>query len=202
MIEIVLIIIAVTLALIGNGRYLIDVLKGKTKPHLYTWFIWSIVSAVVFFGQLVKGAGVGAIPTFVAEIFTIIIFFFSLRFGFTNIPKKDHYFLALALIGMIPWAITKDPTISVITVVIIDVIAFLPTLRKTWKYPTTETSLLYGMNVLRHTITLYLLESYNIATMLHSIAMIIINSLMVFLIRKNPEDEKSGDRKSGDTKIW
>lgn len=190
MIEVVLIIIAVTFAFIGNGRYLIDVLKGKTKPHPYTWFIWSIVSAVVFFGQLVKGAGVGAIPTFIAEIFTIIIFFFSLRFGFNNIPKKDHYFLALALIGMIPWALTKDPTISVIIVVIIDVIAFTPTLRKTWKYPTTETSLLYGMNVLRHIITFYLLEYYNIATTIHSIVMIIINSLMVLFIRKNQRRRK------------
>jgi hypothetical protein len=190
MIETVLVIIAIIFALIGNGRYLIDVLNGKTKPHPYTWLIWSIVSAVVFFGQLVKGAGIGAIPTFIAEIFTIIIFFFSLRFGFKNIPKKDHYFLALALIGMIPWVLTKDPTISVIIVVAIDVIAFIPTLRKTWKYPSTETSMLYGMNVLRHILTFYLLESYNIATMLHSIAMIIINSLMVLFIKKNQSRKK------------
>ncbi len=190
MTEIVLITIAIIFALIGNGRYLIDVLNGKTKPHPYTWLIWSIVSAVVFFGQLVKGAGIGAIPTFIAEIFTIIIFFFSLRFGFKNIPKRDHYFLALALIGLIPWAITKDPTISVIIVVAIDVIAFTPTLRKTWKYPASETELLYGMNVLRHIITLYLLESYSIATMLHSIAMIIINSLMVLFINKNQSGKK------------
>ena len=185
MTELVLIIIAIIFAGIGNGRYLIDVVKGKTKPHPYTWFIWSIVSGVVFFGQLVKGAGVGAIPTFIAEIFTIIIFFFSLRFGFRNIPKKDHYFLALALIGIIPWVLTKDPTISVIIVVIIDIIAFTPTLRKTWKYPTSETASLYGMNVLRHIITIYLLESYNIATTLHSSVMIIINSLMVVFIKKN-----------------
>ncbi len=190
MIETVLIIIAIIFALIGNGRYLIDVLKGKTKPHPYTWLIWSIVSGVVFFGQLVKGAGIGAIPTFVAEIFTIIIFFFSVRFGFRNIPKKDHYFLALALIGMIPWALTKDPTISVIIVVLIDVVAFTPTLQKTWKYPASETSSLYGMNVLRHMITLFLLESYNIATMIHSIAMIIINSLMVLFIAKNQQCKK------------
>jgi hypothetical protein len=185
MTEIVFLIVAIIFALIGNGRYLIDVLKGKTKPHPYTWLIWSIVSAVVFFGQLVKGAGIGAIPTFIAEIFTIIIFFFSLRFGFKNIPKKDHYFLALALIGIIPWLLTKDPTISVIIVVLIDIIAFTPTLHKTWKYPASETSWLYGMNVLRHIITLFLLESHNIATTLHSIDMIIINSLMVLFIKKN-----------------
>jgi hypothetical protein len=39
MTQLILIIIAITFALIGNGRYLIDVLKGKTKPHPYTWLI-------------------------------------------------------------------------------------------------------------------------------------------------------------------
>lgn len=177
--------IAVIFAIIGNTKYLIDVLQSKTKPHPYTWFIWSLVSAVVFFGQLVKGAGIGAIPTFVAEIFTIIIFFFSLRFGFDNIPKRDHYFLALALIGMIPWIVTKDPTISVLTVVLIDVVAFVPTLQKTWKYPSTETAMLYAMNVLRHVITLFLLENYNLATATHSIAMISVNLLMVVFILRD-----------------
>ncbi len=184
MIEIILTIIAVIFALIGNGKYLINTIRHETTPHPYTWLIWSIISAVVFFGQVVKGAGIGAIPTFVAEVFTIIIFLFSLKYGFKNIPKKDHYFLAASLIGLIPWALTNDPTISVIIVVIIDAIGFIPTLRKTWNNPESETSALYSMNVLRHLLTLYLIESYNIATMLHSIAMIIINSLMTFFINR------------------
>ncbi len=184
MIEIILTTIAVIFALIGNGKYLIDVVKLKTKPHPYTWLIWSIISAVVFFGQVVKGAGIGAIPTFVAEVFTVIIFLSSLKYGFKNIPKRDHYFLVASLIGLIPWALTKDPTISVIIVVIIDVIGFIPALRKTWENPESETSTLYSMNVLRHLLTLYLIESYNIATMLHSIAMIIINSLMTYFINR------------------
>lgn len=177
--------IAAFLAIIGNVPYLIDVFKNKIRPHPYTWFVWSIVSGVIFFGQLAKGAGIGAIPTLASEIFTIIIFLISLKNGFGHVRKIDNYFLAAALLGLIPWALTKDPTISVITVVSIDLIAFIPTLRKTWEFPSTENPILFSMNALRHFLALFSLQAYNIATMLHSVVMIIVNTLMtVFILRK------------------
>lgn len=58
-------------------------------------------------------------------------FLFSLRYGFKDITKRDIYFLVIALVGLIPWALTNNPTLSVITAVSIDVVAFILTLRKT-----------------------------------------------------------------------
>lgn len=187
MIKEILVIIASLLAIAGNIPYLMDVIKGRVKPHPYTWFLWTIVSFVVFFGQLAKGAGIGAIPTAASEIFTLIIFLLSIRHGFKNPPKTDKYFLLIALCGLIPWYITKDPTISVVIVVTIDLIAFIPTLRKTYCHPKSETPLLYGSNVLRHSLILSTLGAYNLATMLHSISMIITNSIMVIFIKKCKE---------------
>lgn len=175
-------IVATIFAVIGNVPYLLDILKKRVEPHPYTWLVWTIVSAVTFFGQIVKGAGIGALPTGIAEGFTVIIFLFSLQYGFKHVTKTDTYFLIFALLGLIPWIVTKDPTISVIDVVAIDLIAFVPTIRKTWKNPSTETPLLYAMNVSRHILTLFSLRAYNIATTLHSIAMIVTNSFMTILI--------------------
>jgi len=184
-------IIAAILAIAGNVPYVRDVLKGRVKPHAYTWFVWTLVSAIVFFGQLAKGAGVGAIPTAASEIFTLIIFLLSLKYGFKGIKKIDTFFLVLALAGIIPWVLTSDPTVSVIIAVAIDVIAFIPTIRKTWIAPKTETPILYVMNVSRHILALFSMEAYNIATTLHSIAMIITNTIMTIIIslglRKNAD---------------
>ncbi len=182
--KLTLAIIAGIFAILGNIPYLRDIVKKRIEPHPYTWLVWTIVSAVTFFGQLAKGAGVGVIPTASSEIFTVIIFLFSLQYDFKNINREDNYFLAFALGGLIPWLITKDPTVSVVIVVSIDLIAFIPTLRKTWRLPTTETPMLYGMNVLRHVLALFSLQAYNIATTLHSLAMIAANSTMVIFITR------------------
>lgn len=180
--KIVFAILAALLAVAGNLPYLWDIVKGRVRPHPYTWLVWSLVSCIIFFGQLAKGAGIGALPTFAAEIFTIIIFLFSLKYGFKNIARIDTVFLAIALLGLIPWLLTKDPTLSVIIAVGIDLIAFVPTLRKTWHEPRTETPILYGSNVLRHILALFSLQAYNVATTLHSITMITTNTVMVGMI--------------------
>lgn len=175
-------VIAALLAIAGNVPYMVDVVKGRVQPHAYTWFVWTVVSCVVFFGQVAKGAGIGALPTAASEIFTVIIFLLSLKYGFKNPTRTDKIFLAVALAGLIPWFLTKDPSLSVVIVVCIDVIAFIPTLRKTWLQPKTETPILYGTNVARHILALFSLEAYNIATAVHSLAMIVTNSLMTFVV--------------------
>ncbi len=177
-------IIAAGMAIIGNVPYLISVFRKQVIPHPYTWLVWSIVSAVTFFGQIAKGAGVGAIPTGASEIFTIIIFLFSLRYGFKHVHRKDTIFLVIALLGLIPWFLTNDPTISVIIVVSIDLVAFIPTLRKTKAHPETERHILYSMNAARHGLALFSLEAYNIATVLHSVVMVMVNTVMSYLILK------------------
>lgn len=178
----VLAVLAAAIAIGGNIPYLRDVITKRIAPHPYTWLVWTIVSGITLFGQVVKGAGIGALPTAVAELFTVAIFILSLQHGFKNIRKIDNYFLAVALAGLIPWIITSDPTLSVVIAVSIDLVAFVPTIRKTWQKPQTETPILFGANVLRHILTLMSLNSYNIATTLHSIAMILTNSIMTSII--------------------
>ncbi len=175
-------IIAALLAIAGNIPYIIDIVRGRVKPHAYTWFVWSLVTGIVFFGQVAKGAGIGALPTLASELFTLIIFILSLKYGFKGITRTDTFFLVLALLGLIPWLLTKDPTVSVAIAVLIDLIAFVPTLRKTWMEPKTETPILFGSNVLRHGLALLSLQTYNVATMLHSIAMITTNTFMTLII--------------------
>lgn len=181
-IKLFLALLGACIALVGNIPYLRDVITNKIQPHPYTWLVWTLVSAITLFGQIAKGAGVGAIPTATAEIFTVIIFLFSLRYGFRNIVRRDTYFLIVALLGIIPWILTKDPTISVVIAVSIDLVAFVPTLRKTWVKPASETPILYSMNVVRHVLTLFSLQAYNVATTLHSIAMIVTNTAMTGII--------------------
>jgi hypothetical protein len=185
-------IIAAIITIGGNIPYIRDAFRKRVKPHPYTWLVWTIVTGSTFFGQLEKGAGVGVLPTGVSGLFTLTIFVFSLRYGFKYIVRTDTIFLVVALLGLIPWFITDDPTISVIIAVSIDVVAFIPTIRKTWRHPKTETPVLYSANVIKHILTLFSLQTYNITTTLHSIAMIITNSIMsgTILLKKNPRVKK------------
>lgn len=178
----ILAITAALLAIAGNIPYVRGTLKGVIKPHPYTWLVGSIVSGTVFFGILVKGAGIGSLPVATSGLFTILIFLLSLRYGFKGVTPSDKLFLAAALLGLVPWAFTNDPTLSVVIAVAVDLASFVPTFRKTWVYPSTEAPTLYAANVIRHILGLFSLQTYNLATTLHSIAMIFSNSGMLAVI--------------------
>ena len=38
--------VATFLVLVGYIPYLRDIIKGKTKPHIYSWFLWSFVTLI------------------------------------------------------------------------------------------------------------------------------------------------------------
>lgn len=183
--------IAAILAIVGNIPYIVDIFKGRVQPHAYTWFVWTLVTGIVFFGQIAKGAGIGALPTAASGFFTLLIFLLSLKNGFKHVTKIDTLFLLLSLGGIVLWIITKDPTISVVIAVAIDLTAFVPTLRKTWLQPSTESPLLYGSNVLRHILALLSMQTYNIATTLHSIAMLATNTAMTMMLVISKSEKKS-----------
>jgi len=58
--KVILTIIASGISVFSYIPYFRDIAKRRTKPHIFSWFIWGLISIIAFFAQLAKGAGVGA----------------------------------------------------------------------------------------------------------------------------------------------
>lgn len=174
--------IAVGLTVIGHLPYIVDILKGKTKPHVFTWFVWAIITLLAFAGQWQKGGGPGAWTAGVTGLLTIVIAILSVRNGSKDITKTDKLFFAGALVSIVPWYVTNDPTLSIILLTVIDVLAFLPTIRKTIKNPATETLFTYALNVPRHGLAILAIANYNLATYLYPAALVVMNAIVTITI--------------------
>lgn len=164
--------------------YIIDIFQNKTKPHVFTWIIWAIATILVFFGQWQKGGGPGSWTTGVTGILTIFIALISFKKGSKDITNSDKVIFIGALLTIIPWLLTKDPTLSVIILTIIDVLAFIPTIRKTIKDPRSETFISYFLNVFRHGLSIFALTNYNLATYIFPAALVVMNLIVVLVILK------------------
>lgn len=173
---------AALIAIAAYVPYLRGIRRGIVQPHPYTWIISALVSGIILAGQISGGAGVGALPTATSALLTFLVFILSLKNGLRHITSADTVFFALAVGSIVPWLLTKDPTVSVILAVSIDLIAFMPTVRKTWVSPSSESSILYGANIIRHVLTLFSLEAYTIVTTLHSVAMALSNIIVTLII--------------------
>jgi hypothetical protein len=175
-------IIAITLTFVGYTPYVKDIFKGKTKPHIFSWLIWGIVTAIIFALQVSAGAGFGSLVTLSVSLISWLIFFKSLKNGEKNIKRVDIIFLIMALVAIPLWLIVKQPVLSIILLSTIDMLAFAPTVRKSWNLPYSETLSLYVITTFRHTLSIIALEQYNIITYLFPTTWVIANAFFSILL--------------------
>lgn len=168
-------VIAVALAFIGYAPYLRDVVRRKTTPHAFTWLVWTLAVGISCALQIAGGAGVGAWTTAAVTLICVVVLGLSLFYGTTVATKSDVIFLILALIALALWVFARQPVWSAILIVLTDVLGFVPTVRKSWNNPHSETLSMYEITGIRHGLSIFALQQYNILTLLYPITWVIAN---------------------------
>lgn len=180
--KILLGLIATVIGFISYLPYFRDVLKGKTKPHVFSWFVWGLLAAITFFAQLVKGGGAGAWATGMTAAIAFSIAIIAIFRGEKDIKIIDWLSLFSACIGLILWVLTSNPLLAVVTVVVADVFAFSITFRKAFYKPHEETASTFALSALKWVIALFALESFNLTTALDPMWLILANTSFVAMV--------------------
>jgi hypothetical protein len=81
MIKVVLSTLAIIISIIAYIPYFRDIFKGKTKPHAFSWLIWSVMLTIAFIAQLVEEGGAGAWVTGATAILCSAVFTLALFKG-------------------------------------------------------------------------------------------------------------------------
>jgi hypothetical protein len=188
--------IAAFLALFSSYLYIRDILRGNTKPHTYTWLIWSIVTTIAFLGQWVSGGGPGSWATGVAAMVTIVTLLLSLHgnYGTKDITNFDKVCLLLASLSILPWLLTKNVLWSVLLATFIDLIAFIPTMRKTWHAPRSESLGSMYADAVKHSLSIVSMSSYSLVTIVYPAAVLltkfVIIGEIIYLRNRKKSDQK------------
>lgn len=175
--------IAIGLTLVGYIPYIKDLLAGKTKPHIYSWILWGFLTYIVFFLQISDQAGPGALVTLSAALLcTLVIVLTLVKNAKSEITQSDKVFLGLALLTLAFWLIAKQPLISAVLATTIELLGFVPTVRKSWKDPYSETLSFYWLNTLRFLLATLALSRYTIITALYPSFWFMANGLFALML--------------------
>ena len=175
-------ILAILVGLISYVPYFRNIFSGKTKPHAFSWFVWSVLTGIAFAAQLVKRGGAGAWVTGFTALAGFVIFLLALYKGKKDFPLFDWLCLASAFIAAGLWWYTKDPTGSIILITVTDALAFLPTFRKGYYKPHEETATTFALSSIKFLIALFALETFTLVTALYPVSLVITNGLFVVLL--------------------
>ena len=170
--------VSVLLMLGSRGVYLTSIFSGRTRPHAFSWVIWSVISTIGFAAQVAEGAGPGSWARGVSAATCIICAVLGFTHGEKNITRADWITLVTALLAVPLWLLTETPVWSVILVCVIDTIGYLPTARKAYSKPHEETPRGYILSAFCALFSLLAISHYNLSTWLYPATLVITNALM------------------------
>jgi len=174
-------IVATALTVFGFIPYFRDIFKKKTKPHLYTWLIWIITQGTATVALLYGGGKFGGFSLIVGTILVSIIFLLSFKYGTKDITKSDKLVLALALLAILIWWQLDNPIIAVLMVSAIDGAGYIPTIRKSFKSPWSETLSYWAIMAATDLLTIIANEKFNLLTVTYLATLFVLNMTVVLV---------------------
>ncbi|MDO8336186.1 MAG: hypothetical protein Q7T74_05415, partial [Candidatus Saccharibacteria bacterium] len=106
----------------------------------------------------------------------------------SSITRSDTFFFGMSLVAVILWLVVDQPLLSVVIVSCIDILAFVPTFRKSWSRPDQETVSAYAVNSLRFSLATMAVQHYSLVTVLYPLSQAIADgafALFLVLRRRN-----------------
>ncbi|QDV51774.1 hypothetical protein [Gimesia fumaroli] len=160
-------IVAILLTFAAFFPYIRSILRGTTKPHLFSWVIWGTTTLIVFFAQLKAKGGMGAWPIGISgTITTYIALLAFLKSSQISITRTDWLFFIAALSSLPFWYFTSNPFWAVLLLTLVDLLGFGPTIRKAYACPHEENIPFFFLFLGRNLFALLALEQYSLTTVL------------------------------------
>jgi hypothetical protein len=164
--------------------YIVDTIKKNTKPHRITWGIFFLLNLIFLGNQLAAGATSSLWLVVAFTLSTFTIFALSLKNGVGGTSRLDVVVLAGALMGVVIWQLLKVPLASIIANLAVAAIASVPTYKKAWTHPKSETPISYFLNGCAALLSTISVGNFNIALLLLPLySFIYQGSIYLILIR-------------------
>lgn len=180
--------LAIALTFLAFVPYILQILKGKVRPHVISWLIWGMSTTVIFVAQLHDDAGVGAWPIGVSAALTLGVALLAfVHRADTKIDGKDILTLSFSLMAIPFWYLTAEPLYAVIILTLVDLSGFIPTLRKINRDPHTESMIFFALFAARNLLVLLALENYSTVTTLFpaAIGLACLAIMIIMFIQRN-----------------
>lgn len=180
--------------IIGHGWYIVSIWRGDTKPALVTWALSLAMTFVAF----VIYDDAGAEETKLILVADMIGFFLITLVSWIKNPVKpreerDPHELLVINACLAMYAIhlvAQNSIVSVITLIVAELIALWPTIKKTFHNPKDESLLAWMgtcsanfLNILAvHGIFSARFEMMNIAELVYTVSICVVDGVVLLLI--------------------
>lgn len=179
------VILGAILGFYGGMSYLVDTVKGKTRPNRVSWALWALAPLIAFTAEIKHGVGLTALMTFVVGFNPLCIFIASFvnKKATWKLTKLDIACGILSIIGLILWLVTGVGNIAIVFSILADAFAGVPTIVKSYTDPESESHTVFFFGMINAAITLLVIKTWDFAHYGFPIYIFLICALLFTLIK-------------------
>jgi hypothetical protein len=178
--------VAAAFSLLAALAYIRAMFKGHAKPNRVTWLMWSVAPFVATAASVSMGAGLAAVPVFMAGFapFMIFIASFLSKKAYWKLSTFDYACGGFSALAIILWFLTSDPVLAIVLSIIADALAAVPTVIKAWHKPKTESIWPFLIGTLSPFTSFLVASSWSFSELSFPTYLISINLLLICLIMR------------------
>lgn len=173
-----IIVIAVTIP------YMIDIVQGRAKPARAARFMFFAMLLLALAQQHSLGGGYVLAVTIGEFISSLLLLGLAVKYGVGGLSKSDLICYMLLIIDVVVWLTTKNALLALHLTVLADMISFWPTVSKTWREPSSETSLFFWGGSIAPLLSIIAGGSLDYSAIVFPIYLSLVNLIEVTLINR------------------
>jgi hypothetical protein len=179
--------LAAALSLVGAYGYIRDTLRGDTSPNRVTWSLWGVEGVLAFFVEIQQHVGLASLMTLMLGLVpcAVVVASFRNRNAVWQLGAFDAVCGAVSVAGLVFWAFVDEPTVALVAFVVADQMSALPTVRKSWLAPSTESPRLFFLGSTNCAITVLTLTKLTTAGVLFPGCILVTDLIVGLLIVSN-----------------
>ena len=162
------------ISLSAYAPYILSILRKETKPNRASWIIWAIVSSIIALSYREAGASYAFLAPVGYAIGSTIVLILSIRNGVGGWTPFDRSCLLGAAVSLVLWRIFDSPISALLINLFIDILGTLPTLRKAWYQPETESKVAWSLFSLGTIVNLFAIEKWIFSMAVYPVSMVFI----------------------------
>jgi hypothetical protein len=183
-IDVHFVILGAACSLIGQAVYVRDTVRGTTHPNRVTWLLWGVAPMLAFAVEMQDGVGLRALMTLAVGLGPLVVVAASFvnRHAVWRVGRLDWVCGALSVAGTALWLSTRQGVVAIAASIAADALAGVPTLRKSWRAPATESAGAYVGTLVSAVITLLTVTTVTAAVVAFPAYIAVITAVEVVLV--------------------
>ena len=180
-----LVVFSALISLIGSFAYVRDTLKGTTRPNRVSWALWALAPLIGTGAAISAHADIWATTrTFLAGFLPLLVLIASFvnPQSYWKLTVFDFLCGAFSVLALLVWGFAESPRLAVLLAAAADGFAALPTIRKAWTNPETETGLTFAAGLAAVLLVLPSIPKWTIENSAFQVYLLAINSLILLAI--------------------